>query len=106
MVTRLLVAAILVSDDLLQRDGVISEEIETPTPAVLTVDQLRGETPLPDTPDFIVAPRWLIPVEPVGTVLEDHVVAVANGRIVALDSRAAAHEAWPEANWLERYGQV
>jgi 5-methylthioadenosine/S-adenosylhomocysteine deaminase len=54
------------------------------------------------TPDFIVAPRWLIPVEPAGTVLEDHVVAVANGRIVALDSRAAAHEAWPEANWLER----
>ena len=45
---RLLVSAILLSDDLLQRDGVLSEVTDTPTPAVLTVDQLRGETPLPD----------------------------------------------------------
>jgi len=34
--------------------------------------------------DLIVEAAWIIPVEPHGTVLEDHAVAIANGKIVAL----------------------
>src|SRR5213594_3153399 len=34
--------------------------------------------------DLLVSARWVIPVEPAGAVLDDHSVAVARGRIVAL----------------------
>ena len=34
--------------------------------------------------DLLVSARWVIPVEPEGTVLDDHCVAVAAGRIVAV----------------------
>jgi 5-methylthioadenosine/S-adenosylhomocysteine deaminase len=57
-------------------------------------------------PDYIIAPRWLIPVEPAGTVLTDHVVAVANGRILAIETRATAKSNWPAAAWLERADHV
>ena len=42
-----LVEAVLVGDDLLQRDAALAGEIETPEPSVLTVEQARGEQPLP-----------------------------------------------------------
>jgi 5-methylthioadenosine/S-adenosylhomocysteine deaminase len=34
--------------------------------------------------DLIIEPRWLIPVEPHGVVLEEHAVAVSAGKIVAV----------------------
>ena len=34
--------------------------------------------------DSLIQARWVVPVEPHGTVLENHVVAVRDGRIVAL----------------------
>jgi 5-methylthioadenosine/S-adenosylhomocysteine deaminase len=47
---------------------------------------------MPDS--CLILPRWLVPVEPAGAVLEDHAVAVRDGRIeAALPARAA----------LERY---
>src|SRR6266487_2364705 len=34
--------------------------------------------------DLLISARWVIPVEPAGAVLDDHCVAVAKGRIVAV----------------------
>ncbi len=42
------VAMVLLSDDLLQRDGFIAGETQDVLPAVLTADQVRGEKPLPE----------------------------------------------------------
>ena len=42
------VDALLLADDLLQREAVLAGELETPEPTVLTSDQLRDEQPLPD----------------------------------------------------------
>src|SRR6266576_5753206 len=36
------------------------------------------------TVELLIDARWVIPVEPAGAVLDDHSVAVAGGRIVAL----------------------
>ena len=38
--------------------------------------------------DLLITPRWMIPVEPYAVTLEDHAVAVRNGRIVAVCPRA------------------
>lgn len=58
---------------------------------------------LPDSiPDFIVAPRWLVPVEPAGAVLEGHALAVAGGRIVGLLPAAEARSRFPGVAWIER----
>jgi hypothetical protein len=42
------VEAIVLLDDLLQRESLLAGEIEEVEPAVLTVQQARGEAPLPD----------------------------------------------------------
>jgi 5-methylthioadenosine/S-adenosylhomocysteine deaminase len=34
--------------------------------------------------DLLIEPRWIIPIEPAGITLEEHALAVDNGRIVAL----------------------
>ena len=52
--------------------------------------------------ELVVAPRWLIPVEPVGVVLEDHAVAVSNGRIAAVGNVTELREAHPDATFVER----
>jgi 5-methylthioadenosine/S-adenosylhomocysteine deaminase len=52
--------------------------------------------------EFIIAPRWLIPVEPAATVLTNHVVVIRNGRIAAIADRAGAKLHWPSARWIER----
>jgi len=43
-----LVGALVLMDDLLQREAFLAGEIEDVEPAVLGVQQVRGETPLPD----------------------------------------------------------
>ncbi|MBM4090003.1 MAG: hypothetical protein FJ276_11380 [Planctomycetes bacterium] len=45
---RSLVEAIVLLDDLLQREALLSGEIEDADPAILSVQQARGEAPLPD----------------------------------------------------------
>lgn len=40
--------------------------------------------------DLLITPRWMIPVEPHAVTLEDHAVAVRNGRIVAVCPQAEA----------------
>jgi len=42
-----LVDAVLLSDDLLQRDAALAGELDTPTPAVLTMEQVRDDAALP-----------------------------------------------------------
>lgn len=34
--------------------------------------------------DLVIEARWIVPVNPPGTILEDHAVAVSSGRIVAI----------------------
>ena len=41
--------------------------------------------------DTLIEARWVIPVEPDGAVLEQHAVAIAGGRIVAVLPATAAH---------------
>ena len=63
---------------------------------------IRNRNPRMPEADFIVAPRWIIPVEPAGAILTGHVAVIGSGRIVAIQERAGAAETWPEAEWLER----
>jgi 5-methylthioadenosine/S-adenosylhomocysteine deaminase len=44
--------------------------------------------------DLIVLPRWLVPVEPAGAVLEDHALVVRAGRIADVLPAARAQQAW------------
>lgn len=44
--------------------------------------------------DLLVEARWIVPVEPAGVVLENHAIAIDDGKIVALMPRAAAAEAF------------
>ncbi|HZV53584.1 MAG TPA: TRZ/ATZ family hydrolase [Rhodocyclaceae bacterium] len=39
---------------------------------------------MPTAIDLLIEPGWIIPIEPAGTVLENHALAVDQGRIVAL----------------------
>ena len=52
--------------------------------------------------DTLIAPRWCVPVEPVGQVLENHAVVVSDGRIVALLPAAEARAAYQPSVLLER----
>lgn len=54
------------------------------------------------TPDVLILPRWILPVEPAGAVLEDHALAVRGERIVALLPRAEAVSRWPQARLIKR----
>ena len=53
-------------------------------------------------PDFLILPRWILPVEPAGAVLEDHALAVRGERIAALLPGAEARRRWPRAGRVER----
>jgi 5-methylthioadenosine/S-adenosylhomocysteine deaminase len=44
--------------------------------------------------DLIVLPRWLVPVEPAGAVLEEHALVVREGRIAAVLPAAQATREW------------
>lgn len=39
--------------------------------------------------DLLISPRWTLPIEPDGTVLEDHSVAIDGGRVLELGPTAA-----------------
>ncbi len=52
--------------------------------------------------DTLVCARWVLPVEPDGTVLADHAVAMRDGRIVAVLPTAAALATYEPAELVER----
>lgn len=47
---------------------------------------------MPQRIDLLIYPRWLVPVIPMGTVLENHALAVDRGRIVAVLPAGEARE--------------
>ena len=51
--------------------------------------------------DLIVLPRWLVPIEPANTVLENHALVVRGGRIVELGPAAAMRAAWSARETLD-----
>lgn len=51
-------------------------------------------TPQPQVVDLSIEARWVVPIEPHGTVLEDHAVVVDGDRIVALLPIAQARQAY------------
>jgi 5-methylthioadenosine/S-adenosylhomocysteine deaminase len=51
--------------------------------------------------DLLVFPRWLVPVEPAGVVLEEHALAVDGGRIVEVLPAAFARQAFTARETLE-----
>lgn len=55
--------------------------------------------------DLLILPRWIVPIEPAGTVLTDHALAVDAGRIVALlpVSEARSRYAPRETRKLDRH---
>jgi len=52
--------------------------------------------------DSLIAPRWCVPVEPAGTVLEDHAVAVSDDRIIDILPRDEAQAAYQPSVLVER----
>jgi 5-methylthioadenosine/S-adenosylhomocysteine deaminase len=56
--------------------------------------------------DYLIAARWCVPVEPAGHVLEDHAVAVVDGRIAAVLPVAEARDAFQPSVSIERPGHV
>ncbi len=56
----------------------------------------------PNQPDLIIAPRWIIPVEPARTVLTDYALVINDGRIQSLENCASVRSKWPDAPWVER----
>ncbi|UAW97342.1 TRZ/ATZ family hydrolase [Halopseudomonas nanhaiensis] len=47
-------------------------------------------TALPERIDMLIEARWIVPVVPAGVILEDHCLAIHQGRIVGLPSQASA----------------
>jgi 5-methylthioadenosine/S-adenosylhomocysteine deaminase len=52
--------------------------------------------------DFIIAARWVIPVEPEGRVLEEHALVVRDGRIVDLLPAAEATQRYAARDLIRR----
>ncbi len=55
-------------------------------------------------PELIINPRWIIPVVPHATVLENHSLLVADGRILDIVPTGAQH--YPQARVLDLPGQA
>ena len=52
--------------------------------------------------DLIIEARWIVPVEPAGIVLEDHVIAIDQGRIAGIVPAAEAEQAFVAGRRVER----
>ena len=55
-----------------------------------------------DTAEFLIEPRWLLPVAPGNAVLEGHAVAVSGGRILALGPAAELRQSYPTRTRIVR----
>ena len=60
----------------------------------------------PEPCDLLVEAGWIVPVEPRGLILEDHALAVAGGRILALLPREEARSRYTPKQRVERPGCV
>jgi 5-methylthioadenosine/S-adenosylhomocysteine deaminase len=60
----------------------------------------------PEPCDLLIEAGWVVPVQPRGLVLEDHAVAVAGGRILALLPREEARRRYAPRQRVERPGCV
>ncbi len=56
--------------------------------------------------DSLIAARWIIPIEPHGSVLDHHVLAIHHGRIVAVLPEKQARERFSADQWIERRTHV
>src|SRR5438093_12386713 len=54
----------------------------------------------------LLLPRWVVPVEPAGKVLEDHAVAIRDGRIEAIAPAREARARFREHQPVDLAGQV
>ncbi|THF65784.1 TRZ/ATZ family hydrolase [Pseudothauera nasutitermitis] len=54
-----------------------------------------------DIADLLLHARWVVPVEPHGTTLEHHTVAVRDGRILALLPQEEARRLYPQVQAVE-----
>src|SRR2546430_13329076 len=54
----------------------------------------------------LLLPRWIVPVEPAGKVLEDHAVAIREGRIEAILPAREARARFREHEPIDLAGQV
>src|SRR6267378_4322828 len=54
----------------------------------------------------LLLPRWVVPVEPAGKVLEDHAVAIRDGRIEAIVPASEARARFREHEPVDLAGQV
>ena len=61
-------------------------------------DEIQRNAGLPDS---VIHARWVIPVEPERTTLEDHCVVVRNGRIDGLLPYRQAREQYHSADWVD-----
>lgn len=55
-----------------------------------------------DHVDTLIVARWIIPIEPFGTVLERHAIAIRDGRIVALEPENQAREHFSATHVVSR----
>ena len=56
----------------------------------------------PEPIDLLIAARWVLPIAPVNTVLADHSVAIADGRIVALGPTPQMDERYEPSERVSR----
>lgn len=59
-----------------------------------------------DHVDTLIAARWIIPIEPFGTVLEHHAIAIRDGRIVAIEPENKARERFSTHRFVARPNHV
>ncbi len=52
--------------------------------------------------DTIIIPSWIIPIQPLGKVLENQALVIRDGRIDAICPIAEAKAMAPEADIIER----
>ncbi|HQR02987.1 MAG: TRZ/ATZ family hydrolase [Proteobacteria bacterium] len=55
----------------------------------------------PSHTDLVIRPRWMIPIEPAGVVLENHALVVNQGRIVSLLPAAEVAERYHPASQMD-----
>jgi 5-methylthioadenosine/S-adenosylhomocysteine deaminase len=55
-----------------------------------------------DHVDTLIAARWIVPIEPFGTVLDRHAIAIRDGRIVAIEPEQQARERFAATRIVSR----